>query len=128
MAVEDANGEVLGPAATVREALQLLGTAKVHAAILDANLPDGDVTPVAEELIARGIPIIINTGVALPFKLMGHSDLPVQEAYRPYVPHSRTGGAGALLFLRRSSNPAEPLWPEYTAWQCRPKLGHRERA
>jgi CheY-like chemotaxis protein len=77
MAVEDANGEVVGPAATVREALELLSRAKVDAAILDANLPDGDVTPVAEELIARGIPIIINTGVALPFKLRGHSDLPV---------------------------------------------------
>src|SRR3954470_19208134 len=74
MAGEEANGEVVGPAATVREALELLSRAKVDAAILDANLPDGDVTPVAEELIARGIPIIINTG---PFKLRGHSDLPV---------------------------------------------------
>src|SRR4051812_24200791 len=76
-AVEDANGKVIGPASTVREALKLLHTNEVDAAILDANLPDGDVTPVAEELIARGIPIIINTGVALPFKLRGHSDLPV---------------------------------------------------
>ena len=39
------------------------------AAILDANLPDGDVTPVAEELIAAGIPFLINTGVAVPLQL-----------------------------------------------------------
>jgi hypothetical protein len=49
----------------------------VDAAILDANLPDGDVTPVAEELIARGIPVVINTGVALPLTLRRHPDLPV---------------------------------------------------
>src|SRR5881628_2118150 len=77
VAVEDANGEVVGPAATVREALELLRGEEVDAAILDANLPDGDVTPVAEELIARGIPVVINTGVALPLKLRRHSDLRV---------------------------------------------------
>src|SRR4051794_34025812 len=77
VAVEDANGEVVGPAATVREALELLRAEEVDAAILDANLPDGDITPVAEELIARGIPVVINTGVALPLGLKRHSDLPV---------------------------------------------------
>jgi CheY-like chemotaxis protein len=77
MAVEDANGEVVGPAATVREALELLRAEEVDGAILDANLPDGDVTPVAEELIGRGIPVVINTGVALPLKLRRHADLPV---------------------------------------------------
>jgi DNA-binding response OmpR family regulator len=52
---------VVGPAATVRKALDLLDREVIHAAILDANLPDGDVTPVAEELIERGVPFIINT-------------------------------------------------------------------
>ena len=46
-AVEEANGQVIGPASTVREALKLLHANEVDAAILDANLPDGDVTPVA---------------------------------------------------------------------------------
>jgi CheY-like chemotaxis protein len=55
-AVEKSNGQVIGPASTVREALKLLHTNEVDAAILDANLPDGDVTPVAEQLIVAGIP------------------------------------------------------------------------
>ena len=54
-AVEESNGQVIGPASTVREALKLLHTNEVDAAILDANLPDGDVTPVAEQLIVVGL-------------------------------------------------------------------------
>jgi DNA-binding NarL/FixJ family response regulator len=38
-AVEESNGQVIGPASTVREALKLLHTNRVDAAILDANLP-----------------------------------------------------------------------------------------
>src|SRR3954471_2588651 len=73
IAVEDANAKVIGPAATVREALDLLHTT----AILDANLPDGDVTPVAEELIERGIPFVVNTGVAIPLQLRRFPHVPV---------------------------------------------------
>jgi CheY-like chemotaxis protein len=35
-------------------------------AILDVNLPDGIVTPVAERLSERDVPVIFCTGVALP--------------------------------------------------------------
>jgi DNA-binding NtrC family response regulator len=76
-AVEHANARVVGPAATVRKALDLLGREVIHAAILDANLPDGDVIPVAEELIERGVPFIINTGAAVPLQLRRFPDLPV---------------------------------------------------
>ena len=69
MAVEDAGGEVLGPAASVREALELLDGRDVAAAILDVNLIDGDVSPVAEALIARGVPILLQSGVGLPLDL-----------------------------------------------------------
>ena len=74
-AVEEANGQVIGPASTVREALKLLHANEVDAAILDANLPDGDVTPVAEELIAAGIPFLISTGVAVPLQLRRYPGL-----------------------------------------------------
>src|SRR3954471_16836911 len=77
IAVEDANAQVIGPAASVREALDLLHTNAVDAAILDANLPDGDVTPVAEEMIERGIPFVINTGVAVPLQLRRFPNVPV---------------------------------------------------
>jgi CheY-like chemotaxis protein len=85
-AVEEANAQVIGPAPTVREALDLLDTDEVHAAILDANLPDGDITPVAEELIDRGVPFVINTGVAVPLNLRRFPDLPV---FRKPTPASR---------------------------------------
>ena len=67
--IEDAGGVVVGPAATVTEALALLETYTVAAAILDVNLGDRDVCPVAELLIARGVPIIFHTGLGVPDEL-----------------------------------------------------------
>lgn len=69
MAVEDAGGEVLGPAASVREALELIDGRDIAAAILDVNLIDGDVSPLAEALIARGVPILFQSGIGLPLDL-----------------------------------------------------------
>ena len=66
LAIEDAGGKVAGPAATVQEALALIATSPIVAAILDVNLSDGDISPVAEALIDAGIPIILQTGVGLP--------------------------------------------------------------
>jgi hypothetical protein len=51
MAVEEARGKVIGPAGRVREALALMEQHLVQAAILDVNLSDRDVTPIAELLI-----------------------------------------------------------------------------
>ena len=66
MAIRDAGGQVAGPAASVKQALALINTMPVAGAILDVNLSDGDISPVAEILLAAGIPIIIQTGVGLP--------------------------------------------------------------
>jgi len=66
LAIEDAGGEVVGPAASVEEALALLATRTVVAAILDVNLVDGDCTPLVEVLAGHGIPMILQTGVGLP--------------------------------------------------------------
>src|SRR3954469_22648858 len=85
-AVEESNGQVIGPASTVREALNLLHTNEVDAAILDANLPDGDVTHVAEALIDRKVPFVINTGVAVPLQLRRYPGLLV---FRKPTPSSR---------------------------------------
>lgn len=69
IAVENAGGEAVGPAGSVREALALLASRQVAAAILDVNLSDGDAFPVVEVLIERGIPVIIQTGLAAPAEL-----------------------------------------------------------
>jgi hypothetical protein len=41
----------------------------VDGAILDLNLSDGDVTPVAERLLANMVPVIVQTGGDLPHEL-----------------------------------------------------------
>ena len=50
---------VLGPAATVAEALRLLRGETPEVALLDVNLRGEPVTPVAEALRARGVPFVL---------------------------------------------------------------------
>ena len=79
LAIEDAGGEVAGPAASVEEAMDLIATRPIVAAILDVNLADGDIWPVAERLMNAGIPIIIQTGIGLTPKMAARfPDLVVQ--------------------------------------------------
>lgn len=66
LAIEDAGGEVIGPAASAKEALDLLKTHPVAAAILDVNLLDGNVSTVVEYLMARGVPLILQSGIGIP--------------------------------------------------------------
>ncbi len=69
MAVEEARGKVIGPAGSVCEALTLMEQHLVQAAILDVNLSDRDVTPIAELLIGGGVPVIFCSGLDLPVAL-----------------------------------------------------------
>lgn len=66
LAVEEAGGVVIGPAASVAEAWTLLAVNRVSGAILDVNLVDGDVTPIAEALLTQFVPVIFQTGLKLP--------------------------------------------------------------
>ena len=65
-AVETLGGDVIGPAMTVRQALEIIIGQKIDAAILDVNLPDGDVGPVIEALADKTNIIVIHTGAGLP--------------------------------------------------------------
>ena len=49
----------VGPAATVDQALRLLAGETPDVALLDINLRGELVTPVAEELRARGVPFVL---------------------------------------------------------------------
>jgi hypothetical protein len=53
--VEDAGCQVVGPVGSANVALTLLQTCVVAAAILDVQLRDRDVTPVAEALVVLGV-------------------------------------------------------------------------
>lgn len=76
--VENFGGTVVGPVASVAEAMKCVAEHRVAGAILDANLIDRDVTPLAILLIARGTPFVLYTGTGLPDELAhAHPDLPI---------------------------------------------------
>ena len=81
----DAEGcRVLGPAATVGEALRTLATGpRADAAVLDVNLGGARSVPVAEALAARGIPFVAATAYPeLPEPVF--AGVPV--VVKPYAP------------------------------------------
>ena len=99
LAIEDAGGEVAGPAASVKEALALIETRPIAAAILDVNLADGDISPVAERLLVAGIPIILQTGIGLPAELAARfPDLAVE--IKPCVAAKLVAQLEALIASR----------------------------
>jgi hypothetical protein len=91
MLVEDellgAGAEVVGPAGSVSDALQLVGVAAseggLSAAVLDINLEGEAVKPVADILAALGVPFLFATGCD--------------------DGHCNTGGHGAALVLHSRS-------------------------
>jgi CheY-like chemotaxis protein len=60
--LSEANAAVVGPAANVASALQLIAENQIDAAILDMNLNGQWVDPVAEVLARRRIPFVFTTG------------------------------------------------------------------
>ena len=64
LAVEDAGGKVVGPAASCAEAMTLLSTGIVDAALVDVSL--GDSSSLVEVLVDLRMPFIIHTAVDLP--------------------------------------------------------------
>jgi hypothetical protein len=76
---------VVGPAATVEWSLTLVHTAdRLDFAMLDINLQDAEVFPVADALIARGVPFAFTTGyegAVIPERYRGAAIL--QKPYDP---------------------------------------------
>lgn len=76
--------QVIGPAAGVAQALELLATTPVDAAVLDVNLAGEKVFPVADALAERGVPFIFATAYGAAGVADRHSqrtilDKPYQE-------------------------------------------------
>lgn len=89
MAVKDAEGRVVGPVGSVKEALALLAAGGVAGAILDVTLRDGDVVPVLDVLLKLGIPLTIQTGVGLPADF--------RQRYPTLTVHSKPTSAATLV-------------------------------
>jgi DNA-binding response OmpR family regulator len=71
-AVQDANGQVLGPVARVSEGLGLVAREQIHAAILDVNLLDGEITPLAQVLLDKSVIVLFHTASNVPEGISGH--------------------------------------------------------
>jgi CheY-like chemotaxis protein len=73
--LEAHGAEVVGPAASVQDALSLVNNGgRLDGAVLDINLRSERVYPVADLLTARGVPFIFTTGydaVAVPIAYAG---------------------------------------------------------
>jgi CheY-like chemotaxis protein len=74
--LEKVGAEVVGPAASVKEALELVqeDAGQLDAAVLDINLRGEQVFPVADVLARRGVPFVFTTGydgVAVPSPYAG---------------------------------------------------------
>ncbi len=88
--------EVVGPAPTTSAALSLFAEGAIDAALLDVNLGDETIEPVAEALAAASVPFIFATGYsdasALP---AAFRDRPVLK--KPYQPDDLGAAVAQLL-------------------------------
>ncbi|GJE41523.1 response regulator [Methylobacterium soli] len=87
---EERGAEVLGPVPRVEDALALIAaTAEIDAAVLDVNLQDEMVYPVADALQARGVPFLFATGyekTAIPARFAD-----VRHCEKPFEPERIAG-------------------------------------
>ena len=60
--IEDMGASLVGPAASVAKALQLVEAGGFNGALLDVNLRGERVDAVADALAAKGIPFVFTTG------------------------------------------------------------------
>lgn len=95
----DLGADVLGPVATVSDALALIGAVpEIDAAILDVNIGNEVVYPVADALTERGVPFFFataNSRADLPerFHAVGLCQKPFNvEEFRRALDHLRAAG------------------------------------
>ena len=61
-ALQELGCVVVGPVARLDAALQLASNEVLDAAVLDVTIRGGHIQPVAEQLLARGIPFVLASG------------------------------------------------------------------
>ncbi|MET0271878.1 MAG: HWE histidine kinase domain-containing protein [Phenylobacterium sp.] len=95
--LSEAGAEIIGPAYELEEAMALLDR-HIDCAVLDANLNGRSVTPVAEALLARGVPFVFATGYGETGGAPGGFDAPVIRK-----PYDVTQVAAAVAELLRTT-------------------------
>jgi len=95
-ALAQLGAEVLGPVPTRDEALDLLATAEpIDLAVLDINLEDEAVFPVADFLIAQGVPFLFATGYSRAQVPARYQHVPRWE--KPFDPQTLAEALPKLL-------------------------------
>jgi CheY-like chemotaxis protein len=95
-AITQLGAEVLGPVPTRDEALDLLATVgKIDLAVLDINLEDEVVYPVADLLAARGVPFLFATGYSRALVPAEYQHVPRWE--KPFNPQTLARALPKLL-------------------------------
>jgi CheY-like chemotaxis protein len=97
----DLGCEVVAVAARVGDALRMVAEAQFDAAVLDVNLHGETIYPVADALLARGVPVVFATGY-------GSAGLPAGYGLRPTVQkpfHARE--LAAVLLRSLAATPPE---------------------
>lgn len=77
--IEERDGKVAGPVGRLEQAQQMARSVRLDGAILDVKLDGTDSLSLADELIARDVPIILVTGYDI-------ARLPVRFASTPRLP------------------------------------------
>ena len=100
--------EIVGPVATIEKALKLAQGGAFDAAILDVTIRGGKVYPVAEQLLARGIPFVFATGYAKNRLLDDYQTFPVLQK-----PFHRLEVGDALAKLLAQEAPKSASLPSF---------------
>ena len=99
----DLGYEVVGPAARVDQALAIIESEDIDAVLLDLNLNGQMSYPVADALVARGIPFVFATGYAKNRLLDGYQTFPVLQ--KPFH-RLEVGDMLAKLLTQEAPKPA----------------------
>jgi DNA-binding response OmpR family regulator len=82
--LEGFGAQVVGPVASLSDAIPLIEQNKLHAALLDYTLEDGETIPLINMLVPRGVATVIYTGRRpLPDLSQDYPDVTILEKPRP---------------------------------------------
>jgi CheY-like chemotaxis protein len=97
----DLGCSVIGPAADVNQALAMIDAEPIDVAVLDVNLRGQMSYPVADVLVARGVPFVFSTGYDKDRLLEGYRTIPTLQ--KPFH-RSDLGDTLAKLLASKERN------------------------
>jgi CheY-like chemotaxis protein len=90
---------VVGPASSVKQALAMIDAEAIDAAVLDVNLNGQMSYPIADALVARGVPFVFSTGYDKDTLLDGYRTFPVLQ--KPFHREELSETFAALFMTKK---------------------------